>query len=59
MPEHRQSLNQSIVLMGVSGSGKSTVGKLLSAKTGALFFDGDDFHPRAKHTQNGKRHPPQ
>jgi len=49
MPEHRQSLNQSlnqpIVLMGVSGSGKSTVGKLLSAKTGALFFDGDDFHP--------------
>ena len=46
MPEHRQSLNQSIVLMGVSGSGKSTVGKLLSTKTGALFFDGDDFHPK-------------
>ena len=32
--------------MGVSGSGKSTVGKLLSTKTGALFFDGDDFHPK-------------
>ena len=49
MPEHRQplkqSLNQSIVLMGVSGCGKSTVGKLLSARTGAPFFDGDDFHP--------------
>ena len=49
MPEHRQSLNQSlnqsIVLMGVSGSGKSTVGKLLSARTGTSFFDGDDFHP--------------
>ena len=45
MPEHRQSLNQSIVLMGVSGSGKSTVGKLLSARTGATFYDGDDFHP--------------
>ena len=45
MPEHRQSLAQSIVLMGVSGSGKSTVGKLLSTRTGAAFFDGDDFHP--------------
>ena len=31
--------------MGVAGSGKSTIGKLLSAKTGAMFFDGDDFHP--------------
>ena len=45
MPEHRQPLSQSIVLMGVSGCGKSTVGKLLSARTGAEFFDGDDFHP--------------
>ena len=38
-------MNQSVVLMGVSGCGKSTVGKLLSARTGAEFFDGDDFHP--------------
>ena len=45
MPEHRQSLEQSIVLMGVSGCGKSTIGKLLSERTGAVFFDGDDFHP--------------
>ncbi len=34
-----------IVLMGVSGSGKTTVGKLLSERTGISFFDGDDFHP--------------
>ena len=45
MSQHRQPLNQSIVLMGVSGCGKSTVGKLLSARTGAEFFDGDDYHP--------------
>jgi carbohydrate kinase (thermoresistant glucokinase family) len=31
--------------MGVSGSGKTTIGKLLSKKTGIPFFDGDDFHP--------------
>ncbi|MGB1874307.1 MAG: gluconokinase [Akkermansiaceae bacterium] len=45
MSEHRQFLEHSIVLMGVSGCGKSTVGRLLSARTGAPFFDGDDFHP--------------
>ncbi len=33
--------------MGVSGVGKTTVGKLLSAKTGIPFFDGDDFHSAA------------
>lgn len=33
--------------MGVSGSGKSTVGKLLSDRTGWAFFDADDFHSTA------------
>lgn len=32
-------------VMGVSGSGKSTVGTLLAEKLGIPFFDGDDFHP--------------
>lgn len=31
--------------MGVSGSGKSTVGNLLAEQLGFPFFDGDDFHP--------------
>lgn len=44
-------LNQSIILMGVSGCGKSTVGKLLSTRTGAPFFDGDDFHPQENITK--------
>jgi len=31
--------------MGVSGCGKSTIGKLLSEELHIPFFDGDDFHP--------------
>jgi gluconokinase len=34
-----------IVVMGVSGSGKSTVGALLATALGAPFHDADDLHP--------------
>ncbi len=33
-----------VVIMGVSGSGKSTVGALLAAKIDAVFIEGDDLH---------------
>uniref|UniRef100_E6PXH9 gluconokinase n=1 Tax=mine drainage metagenome TaxID=410659 RepID=E6PXH9_9ZZZZ len=36
-----------LVLMGVSGVGKTTVGKLLSTRTGWLFEDADDYHSEA------------
>jgi len=36
-----------IVLMGVSGSGKTTVGRLLSEELGWKYYEGDDFHPSA------------
>jgi len=36
-----------IVLMGVSGSGKTTVGKELARQLGWTFADADDFHPAA------------
>jgi gluconokinase len=35
------------VLMGVSGSGKTTIGTLLAAHTGTAFADADDYHPAA------------
>lgn len=37
---------QCIIVMGVSGTGKSTVGQALSRALNAKFIDGDDLHPR-------------
>ena len=34
-----------IIIMGVSGSGKTTIGIELSKKLGFSFLEGDDFHP--------------
>lgn len=34
-----------IFIMGVSGSGKTTIGKRLANQLGLPFFDADDFHP--------------
>src|SRR5947209_77500 len=34
-----------VVVMGVSGSGKSTVAALLAAALGCQFQEGDDLHP--------------
>ena len=36
-----------IIIMGVSGCGKTTVGELLSKKTGVPYYDADDFHPQS------------
>lgn len=35
------------IIMGVSGSGKTTIGVQLARQTGLPFFDGDDFHSAA------------
>jgi gluconokinase len=36
-----------IIVMGVSGAGKTTVGRALAARLGWPFIEGDDFHPAA------------
>lgn len=36
-----------IIVMGVSGSGKSTVGALLAEELGMTYMDGDDLHPQS------------
>src|ERR1700759_797024 len=36
-----------VIVMGVTGSGKTTVGKMLAERLGAEFADADDFHSAA------------
>ena len=46
-----------VVLMGVSGSGKTTIGTLLAERTGAVFADADDYHPLANKQKMAAGHP--
>jgi gluconokinase len=36
-----------VVVMGVTGAGKTTIGRLLAAQLGWPFADADQFHPKA------------
>ncbi|VEI48142.1 gluconate kinase [Actinobacillus equuli] len=38
---------QSFILMGVSSTGKTTIGSEVARRLGIKLIDGDDLHPRA------------
>ncbi len=44
---HAAARTTTVIVMGVSGSGKSTVAADLVDQLGWTFAEGDDFHPRA------------
>jgi gluconokinase len=48
---------QVVVLMGVSGCGKTTVGRALAQELGWPFYDGDDFHPPQNVAKMAAGHP--
>jgi gluconokinase len=46
-----------VVLMGVSGSGKTTIGERLAQRMKATFADADDYHPAANKEKMAAGHP--
>lgn len=48
---------QTLVLTGVSGAGKSTVGRALADRIGAVLLDADDFHPEANRRKMAEGEP--
>ena len=46
-----------VVVMGVTGAGKTTVGRLLARELGGDFLDADDYHPAANVAKMRAGHP--
>jgi gluconokinase len=55
--EHTVSQPVVVVLMGVSGSGKTTIAALLAAALGCQFQEGDDLHSRENVEKMRRRTP--
>ena len=50
-------MKPAIMVMGVSGAGKSTVGAALADGLGGAFLDGDDYHPQTNVDHMAAGHP--
>ena len=46
-----------VIVFGVSGAGKTTIGKLLARELGWRFIEADDFHPTANVEKMRSGHP--
>jgi gluconokinase len=46
-----------VIIFGVSGAGKTTIGKLLAREIGWRFIEADDFHPTANIEKMHAGHP--
>jgi gluconokinase len=46
-----------VVVMGVAGSGKTTIGAMLAGRLGWQYADADDFHPAANVEKMAAGHP--
>lgn len=51
------SKGKSFILMGVSSTGKTSVGTVVAHRLGIKLIDGDDLHPRANIIKMGKGQP--
>ena len=46
-----------IIVMGVAGSGKSTIGSLLGSRLGWQFVEGDEYHSPIERREDARRYP--
>ncbi|WP_040976258.1 gluconokinase [Necropsobacter massiliensis] len=53
----RNAKGKSFILMGVSSTGKTTVGTAVAHRLGIKLIDGDDLHPRANIIKMGQGRP--
>lgn len=56
-PESLPKMPSVLIVMGVSGSGKTTIGTKLAERLGWPYLDGDDFHPQRNIDKMHAGHP--
>ncbi len=56
-PNADRKTKKLFVIMGVSGSGKTTIGTALAKRIGVKFEDADDYHPQANKDKMQAGHP--